>query len=79
MNTIASLSLIRPLLVSLWDGPLSEGPRPPLEGPRRGLGADLRGPFVPSSPSPSTLLHLTAIIPLVTRLPLSGDAKKRAW
>ena len=37
MYTMASLSLIRPRLVSLWDGPQSKAPRPPLEGPRRGL------------------------------------------
>lgn len=59
MNTIASLSLIRPLLVSLWAGP-------PSRRPRRGLSTDLGAPFsfLFLSPTPFTLLHLTAIIPI---------------
>lgn len=82
MNTMASLSLIRPQLVSLWDGPLSKTPRPPLEGPRRGLSRDLRVPFflLPISlsshpPQPDNYQPLTAV-PLVTSLFPSGDAKK---
>lgn len=75
INTMASLSLIRPQLVSLWAGPPSKTPRPPLEGPQRGLSRDLRAPFFP----PPDSYHPRPAVPLVTRLSLRGDAKKRAW
>lgn len=49
MNTIASLSSIRPQPVSLWDGPPSNTPRPSLEGPQKGLSRDLRASLLPPS------------------------------
>lgn len=72
MNTIASLSLIRPLLVSLWAGP-------PSRRPRRGLSTDLGAPFsfLFLSPTPFTLLHLTAIIPIRQPLWWQGSPSVR--
>lgn len=62
MNTTASLSLIRPQLVSLWDGPPSKTPWPPPAGVSEGPQQILQKPpfFLPlpsshsSSPPPDS-------------------------